>query len=73
MAELNRDAPCHLCGLGPVVAFDRDDNPLPSTRLWCTACGEQWDATPEERAERERDDALWREELAREYAEVSRG
>lgn len=56
---------CPTCGLCPVVAVDRDDNPLPGTLVRCTACGKHWDEGRERRLVAERDAALYALECER--------
>ena len=65
----HHDCPaCPACTLRVGVTYDRDDRPLPSPGLWCPACGHQWSASAEDRAQAEAADAAWAVERARQYA-----
>ena len=59
---------CPACTLRVGVTYDRDEVALPSPRLWCPACGHQWSASAEDRAQAEAADAAWAVERARQYA-----
>lgn len=61
--------PCAACQLPCGVTYDRDERPLPAPRLWCPACGHQWDARAEDRARAERADAAYAAKLDREEAQ----
>lgn len=59
---------CPACRLPVGVTYDRDELPLPAPRLYCPACGHQWDASAADRAQAEAADAAWAVERARQYA-----
>ena len=50
---------CPACRLPVGATYDRDELPLPAPRLYCPACGHQWDASAEDRAQAEGADAAW--------------
>jgi hypothetical protein len=50
---------------GPGVTYCMHTGPIAAPGLRCAACGQQWDATPDERAQAERADAAWEAEQRR--------
>ena len=57
--------PCPACELAVGVITDRNERPLPPPRLYCPACGHQWQATTEDRAQAEAAERAWEAKVDR--------
>ena len=55
--------PCPGCGRNTGIVEDHGGAVMASPLLYCPACGHEWDATPEDRAQAERAQTAWEEYL----------